>query len=60
MLEWLVVMLILSLSCGVWVLNGLNQQQNHLRHMKYMDSFTDSVADAWNFIKVSPDKSDME
>ena len=45
-------MLILSLPCGIWALNGINQQQNHLRHMTYMDSFTDAVAEAWNFIKV--------
>ena len=35
-LEWLVVMLILHLSCGIWVLFGINQQQNCLRHMTYI------------------------
>ena len=38
-LEWLVVMPILHLFCGIWALNGINQQQNPIRHMSYnMDS----------------------
>ena len=35
-LERLVVMLTLLMSCGIWALNGINQQQDHLRHMAFI------------------------
>ena len=35
-LELLVVMLILFLSCGIWALNGFNQQENHLWHITFI------------------------
>ena len=49
MLEWLVVVLISHLSCGISALNGINQHQKHLRQRdKCIDLLTDAATGVWD------------
>ena len=61
MSDWLVVMLILHLYCGIRALNGINQQsQSSKTRGIYMDLIKDAAAEVWKSIKDSSDKRDIE